>query len=90
MTITEAKTCVSCGMPLRTLEDVPTANPTAAWCRHCAQEDGTLKAYDEVLAGMISFLTRTQGLDARVAQETAARMLAHQPAWSGRDANLTG
>jgi hypothetical protein len=33
------------------------------WCRHCARADGALKTYEEVLAGMTNFLTRTQGLD---------------------------
>ena len=73
--------CTSCGMPLRSAADHALGDPSKAWCRHCAHADGTLKTYDEVLAGMTSFLTRTQGLDERVAREAATGMMARQPAW---------
>jgi len=39
-----------------------------------------LKSYDEVLAGLTAFLTRTEGLDPGVARRTAAGMMANQPA----------
>jgi hypothetical protein len=40
-----------------------------------------LKTYEEVLAGMTNFLTRTQGLDEQVARGAAVEMMARQPAW---------
>ena len=73
--------CTSCGMPLRTAADHAAGDATKAWCRHCARADGALKSYEEVLAGMTNFLTRTQGLDEQVARGAAVEMMAKQPAW---------
>jgi len=49
--------------------------------RHCTRADGALKTYEEVLAGMTNFLTRTQGLDERVVRGAVVEMMARQPAW---------
>ncbi len=73
--------CISCGMPLRTKEDHAASDETKSYCRHCARPDGTMKSYDEALDGMSGFLVKTQGLDARVARETARAMMAKMPAW---------
>jgi Putative zinc ribbon domain len=69
----------SCGMPLRTAGDHAAGDETKAWCRPCAGADGALKIYEEVLAGMTNFLTRTQGLDEQVARGAAVEMMARQP-----------
>jgi hypothetical protein len=76
--------CISCGMPLRTDEDHAASDPAKDYCRHCARPDGTLKSYDEALAGMSGFLMKTQGLDAEVATNTARAMMAKMPAWSSK------
>jgi hypothetical protein len=78
---TETKSCVSCGMPLRTAEDFPLADASKTYCRHCARADGTMKSYDEVLTGMTGFLQQTQGLDGAVARDAARSMMAKMPAW---------
>jgi Putative zinc ribbon domain len=77
-------TCVSCGMPMRTAEEHAAADPGKPYCIHCAREDGELKSYDEVLAGFTGFLRHTQGMHDEAARDTATRILATQPAWSGR------
>jgi hypothetical protein len=76
--------CVSCGMPLRTAEDHALDDPTRDYCRHCARADGTMKSYDEALAGISGFLCHTQGLDQAVARQMAAEMMARLPAWRDR------
>ena len=76
--------CISCGMPLRSAEDHPRGDTTTKYCKHCAREDGSMKAYDEVLVGMSMFLQSTQGLDAEAAKGMARDMLAKLPAWTGR------
>jgi hypothetical protein len=71
-------------MPLRTPDDFAAGDPTKDYCRHCATPTGELNSYDEILRGMTAFLVRTQGLDERVARETAKATLAKLPAWSAR------
>lgn len=78
------KTCISCGMPLRSPEDHARGDVTTTYCKHCAREDGAMKSYDEVLTGMSMFLKSTQGLDGDVAKGMARDMLAKNPAWSNR------
>jgi len=69
--------------------DANTRRPCArryaqAFCKHCGDEHGALKGYDEVLAGRAGFLRRMQGFDEKVALAPAKRMMAKLPAWSGR------
>ncbi len=76
-------TCISCGMPLRSPEDHAKGDATKTYCKHCAREDGSMKSFDEVLAGMSMFLQTTQGVDADAAKNMARGMLAKMPAWTG-------
>lgn len=70
------KSCISCGMPIRTeASDKP-------YCQLCSNEDGTMKSYDDVLAGMTRFMVKTQGLDDGAAKMLAAEMMSGLPAWS--------
>ncbi len=82
--MTTTASCISCGMPLRTPDDHASNDPSKPYCRYCARPDGTMKSYDEALAGMTGFLKQTQGLDDAVARETARGMMAKQPAWRDR------
>ncbi len=82
--MTDAKYCIACGMPLTKPEDFSLGDATKDWCLHCANEDGSMKGYDEVLVGMTWFLTQSQGLDQGAAREAAASMMAQLPAWKDR------
>jgi hypothetical protein len=77
----KTKSCISCGMPLRSATDHPRGDTSTDYCVNCARPDGTLKSYDEALAGMSGFLRHTQGLDETVARRMAAEMMAKMPAW---------
>ena len=76
--------CISCGMPLRTKEEHAGGDESKNYCIHCARPDGSMKSYDEVLAGMTAFLVRTQGFDQEPARKAAAGMMAGLPAWKGK------
>jgi hypothetical protein len=80
----DGDTCISCGMPMRTPDEHAQSDPGKPYCVHCAGEDGQLKSYPEVLAGFTAFLQHTQGLSQEAARDTAAQVLAKQPAWSSR------
>lgn len=74
--------CISCGMPMRAAQDHATGDVAKPYCVHCARPDGTMKSYDEALAGMAAFLGKTQGMAEPVAREAARGMMAKMPAWS--------
>jgi len=80
----DGDTCISCGMPMRTPDEHAAADPSKPYCVHCGGEDGQLKSYPEVFAGFTGFLQRTQGMSEQAARDTAAQVLAKQPAWSSR------
>jgi hypothetical protein len=77
------KSCISCGMPLRTDEDHAARDAQKDYCRHCARPDGSLKSYDEALDGMSHFFVHTQGIDPAAARELAKGAMAKMPAWRG-------
>ena len=79
-----AKTCMSCGMPMTEPEDFGGGNPENLYCVHCSNADGSLKSYDEVLAGMVNFMITFQNMDQKAAEKAAREHMAKMPAWSGR------
>jgi len=82
--MTTHPTCISCGMPMRSAAEHAAEDPARTYCKHCGRPDGSMKSYEEVLAGMVGFLQTTQGLDPAVAEKTARTMMASQPAWRDR------
>ena len=43
----DTQTCISCGMPMRTVEEHAAADPSKDYCHNCAREDGQMKSYDD-------------------------------------------
>lgn len=80
----DVKTCISCGMPMRTPEEHSLGDTSKPFCKFCGGADGELRSYEDVLVGMIEFMRRTQGLDESVARDAAKGMMAKMPAWSSR------
>ncbi len=75
------KKCIACGMPMVKAEDYAMGDMDKAHCKFCAREDGSMQSYDDKLASLSSFIVNTQGLDQRVAEETARGMMSELPAW---------
>lgn len=73
--------CISCGMPLRQPEDYPLGDTTRDYCVHCSRPDGSMKSYDEQVAGFAAFMVRTQGLDPIAAKSQAIEVMRRMPAW---------
>ena len=76
--------CESCGMPMNSPADHGGGDPDNPCCVHCCQPDGTLKSYEEMLAGMTAFMMKMRGLDEAAAEAAARDYMATMPAWSGR------
>lgn len=79
-----AKNCLSCGMPITKPEDFGGGDPTSIYCVHCADPDGSLKSYDEVFQGMVSFMMMSQNMDREAAERAAKEHMSKMPAWSGK------
>lgn len=76
------KSCISCGMPIRLASEAAAGDLDKPYCQHCSKDDGSMKSYNEVLAGMTQFIVKTQGLDNTVAEEMAGQMMRKLPAWA--------
>ena len=79
------KNCLSCGMPMAKVEDFAAMNPTSLYCVRCANDDGSLKSYYEVLQGMVQFMMGTQNMGKEAAEVAAKEYMAKMPAWEGKE-----
>lgn len=75
------KTCIACGMPMRTQSDYAMGDESKDYCIYCVRPDGTMQFYEEKLESMTRFIIKTQGLDETVAKNVAKEMLDKLPAW---------
>lgn len=75
------KTCIACGMPMKSKEDFAMGDETKDYCRFCAKPDGSMQTYDEKLASLTTFIIKTQGLKESAAQNAAKEMMSKLPAW---------
>jgi len=75
------KICIACGMPMNEPAEFAMGDTSKDYCVYCAREDGSMHSYEEKLAGMTSFIVKTQGLDSDAAKAAAESMLKKLPAW---------
>ncbi len=66
-------------------EDFALGDESKDYCLYCAREDGSMKSYEECVAGMTGFLVQSQGFDEAAAREMAIKNLAKLPAWKDRN-----
>ena len=76
--------CISCGMPMEKPENHALGDESKDYCVHCARPDGSMRSYEEALAGMTQFVVSTQGLDETAAGNVARDLMANLPAWKDR------
>jgi ribosomal protein L37E len=77
--------CIACGMPMERTQDFAMSDKTKNYCVHCARPDGSMRSYDEAVAGMTGWMVKTQGLDSGVARKMAIETLAKLPAWKNHN-----
>lgn len=77
-------TCYSCGMPLEKASDHALGDASHEFCVHCANDQGELKSYEEIVSGFANYLVHSQGIAMVAATEMAQQILAKQPAWKDR------
>ena len=84
MSTEHCRSCGSCGFPMRIPDDFAGSNPDAEYCSTCADGDGALRPYDDVVQANADYLVRQQGIDLLAAREMARALLASMPAWRER------
>jgi hypothetical protein len=74
--------CHSCAAPL----DLPgMQGPVENYCSQCTDEDGNLKPYEEIHAGVVEWLKTWQpNLTDAKANERATHFLKAMPAWADK------
>ncbi|MCB0363754.1 MAG: zinc ribbon domain-containing protein [Bdellovibrionaceae bacterium] len=75
------KACISCGMPLKESSHFPLGDSSKEYCVHCANQDGSLKTFDEALSGMTDFIVNEAGVTEYEARRKAYSILTQNPAW---------
>lgn len=75
------KTCIACGMPMKTKNEYAMGDETKDYCIYCAKEDGSMQSYDEKLESMTAFIVKTQGITKEAAIDAAKSMMSNLPAW---------
>lgn len=75
------KTCIACGMPMKTKDEYAMGDESKDYCVYCAKEDGSMQSYDEKLESMTEFIVKTQGITSKAATEAAKTMMSKLPAW---------
>jgi hypothetical protein len=81
MTIEYCRSCGSCGFPMQTPADHAGGNLDAEYCSTCAEANGILKPYEEVVQANASYFIRQQGVATEAALAMARALLASMPAW---------
>ena len=74
--------CQSCTAPLSVPEFQVGSDD---YCKHCLDDDGALKPYEEVRQGIAGwFMGWQKGITPEVATERAAHFMRAMPAWADR------
>lgn len=73
--------CISCGMPMRTVEEHAPGNPESAWCRYCSKPDGSLQDFDERFSRMVQWEMRQKGADRSKAEASTRAYMRTMAAW---------
>jgi hypothetical protein len=74
-------TCISCGMPLKTIEDRPIGHPESEWCRYCSRPDGSLQEFSERFERMVQWEVKKKGRSRPEAEAATRVHMKTLPAW---------
>lgn len=75
------KKCIACGMPMKEPGDFAMGDISKAYCRYCANTDGSMKSFLEKRGDLEELISRTQGIDSEKVSKTVELMMKELPAW---------
>ena len=77
----ENKICESCGMPMKSIENFGGENSENKYCKHCTDNQGNLKSYNEKIADFKNLIIKTNDFREEQAEKMAKESLKQFPAW---------
>jgi len=77
----EQKNCESCGMSMKSIEDFGGKNPKNKYCKHCTDNQGNLKSYNEKVTDFKNLIVKTNDFGEEQAEKMAKESLKQFPAW---------
>ncbi|OCF98824.1 zinc ribbon domain-containing protein [Gilliamella sp. wkB308] len=78
------KMCIACGMPMTSIADYPLHDLSKSYCKYCANQDGTMKTFDQKWHEVTLRYANNHNVDYSVAKQTAYIILKKLPAWKRR------
>ena len=72
-------------MPMKEENDYPLGDMTKDYCVHCADTEGNLKSYEEVLKEMAGFMSEMKNIPFDEAEKQAKVFLKTMPAWKNNN-----
>lgn len=75
------KKCVACGMPMKVPSDFASGDINNNYCCYCANEDGSMKSFEEKQSDLQGLLIHTQEISQEVAEKMVISMMKDLPAW---------
>jgi Putative zinc ribbon domain len=84
MTTEFCRSCGSCGFPMKQTEDYAGSDLNSEFCSTCADANGRLKPFNQVVEANANYFVREQGIDVKAAREMARALLLSMPAWKGQ------
>ena len=78
------KKCISCGMPLTKKEHFPNEDETKDFCVYCADDNGNLRPYDQVVENMAQFFAQMKNIDIEKAKDLVKEYMKEMPAWKDK------
>ncbi len=76
--------CSSCGMPMKNKEDHALSDETKDYCKYCADENGNLRSYDEVLENWSNFIVKSEDISKEEAVRQVKKQMEKLSAWKSK------
>jgi hypothetical protein len=79
--IMEYKICISCGMPMKSIEDFGGKDPENKYCKYCTDSMGAPKSFAEKVEDIKLLILKANDFGEEQAEKTAKERLKQFPAW---------
>ena len=80
------KICMACGMPLNNSDDIGIENETGLFCKHCINEDKSVKGCQEIFdGGGQFFMEAVPNTDKELSERITRKNMNALAYWQGKD-----
>ncbi|HAU30477.1 MAG: hypothetical protein UV79_C0004G0038 [candidate division TM6 bacterium GW2011_GWF2_43_17] len=82
------KYCFACGMPMSKREDFAQGDEHSNFCLHCVDEEGAVRACEEIFEGGVQFFMSELDGDRQLAEKTTRKNMRMLPYWQNHECGL--